>query len=60
MKTCNEKTYVGVRLDSEQLARLDALAKGLHGLKASRSDVIRLAIERGLDALEREARRRPR
>lgn len=48
----DKKTYVGVRLDAEQLARIDALAEGLYGLKASRSDVIRLAIERGLDALE--------
>lgn len=53
------KTFIGVRLDAEQLARIDALAQGgAAGLKAPRSEVIRLALERGLHVLERESRRR--
>lgn len=48
------KKYIGVRLDESMLARIDQQAEGLHGLKAPRSEVIRIALERGLDALEKE------
>ena len=50
------KEYVGVRLDAELLARVDALAVGQSGLTVPRSEVIRLALARGLDALEAERR----
>lgn len=55
MKEAETKTFIGVRLDTKQVERIDALAKGSHGLKASRSEVIRLVIDRGLEVLEDKA-----
>lgn len=49
---------VSFRLDSETVARLDALAEALTaraaGATVNRSSVLRLAVERGVRALEAE------
>lgn len=49
-----------VRLEAEQIARLDkvaaALEKRVPGVKVSRSDAIRVATERGLLSFEAELR----
>ena len=52
------KIFIGVRLEPEQIARLDALTQGEHGIKAPRSEVIRLAIAKGLEVLERSSKRK--
>lgn len=45
--------YLGVRLSSDDVARLDALLSRFDGaLGLSRSHVVRLALAAGLDALE--------
>lgn len=54
MKAATKSAYVGVRLEPELMERLDDLAKGANGLKVPRSEVVRLAIARGLTVLERE------
>lgn len=46
--------YVGVRLEADLVDRLDQLAQGTHGLKVPRSEVVRLAITKGLTILEKE------
>lgn len=47
---------IPVRFDADQIARLDRVAKALSeragGAKVSRSEVVRVAVDRGLDALE--------
>jgi len=48
------KEYVGVRLDRELLVRVDAIAEGQFGMKVPRSEVIRHALDLGLNALERQ------
>ena len=54
---------VGVRLDPDIIARLDALAAALSeraaGAAINRSDAARLAIARGVDVLEAEIGRKP-
>ena len=52
MKEAGTKTFVGVRLDDAQIAKIDALAKGKYGLKASRSEVIRMLIDHGLQVVD--------
>ena len=53
-------TTVSVRLDEELTARLDVLAKQaaarVKGSKFSRSDVVRMAVEQGVRAMEKELR----
>ncbi len=49
--------FMGVRLPRALVARVDALAARMHRRAVSRvtrSDVVRLALLRGLDALEAE------
>ncbi len=47
---------VGIRLDEDVLARLDAIAEKLSrpGLELTRTDAIRIALETGLKAIEKE------
>ena len=53
-----ERKASGVRLEKETLERIERLASVLSGLasgaKVSQSEVVRLALERGLTALEAE------
>lgn len=53
---------IAVRVSAEMQGRLDALAEKLSaragGAEVKRSDVARLAMERGLDVLEAEFRRK--
>jgi Arc/MetJ-type ribon-helix-helix transcriptional regulator len=51
---------IAIRLPAEWLARADKLIPALTtpGLAVSRSDVLRAALARGLDALEREQTRK--
>lgn len=46
------RVQTAIRFDADTMARVDALVARMVG--ATRSGVIRAAIERGLDALERE------
>ena len=50
------KKHVAVRLDSEEIARIDALLPRLSEpwRKATRSDALRAALLRGLELLEQE------
>jgi metal-responsive CopG/Arc/MetJ family transcriptional regulator len=50
----DSKVFVGIRLEESLIARIDAIAEGQHGLKVPRSEVIRLALDRGLASLEEE------
>lgn len=54
-------TPLYVRLPAETIKRLDAelarMTKAMPGLALSRSDAVRVAIARGLEALEGEAKR---
>jgi predicted DNA-binding protein len=47
---------VAVRLEGDLIARLDAVAKKLSrpGLEVTRADAIRVALEAGLSAIEKE------
>jgi predicted transcriptional regulator len=51
---------VSVRLDDEMAARLDKLAEKaasrVPGSKFKRSDIVRMAVEQGVRALEKELR----
>jgi len=47
------RVFVGVRLDPAQLERVDALTD-VQGFKVPRSEVIRRALDRGLEVLEAE------
>lgn len=53
---------LAVRLPDETIARLEAVAEKLSaraaGAKVARSEVMRMAMERGLTALEKELSRR--
>ena len=51
-----EKTQIAVRLDGDLIARLDAVAAKLSrpGLDVTRADAIRVALEAGLRAIEKE------
>jgi hypothetical protein len=51
-----EKTQIAVRLDADLIARLDAVAAKLSrpGLDVTRADAIRVALEAGLRAIEKE------
>jgi hypothetical protein len=55
-------TSVYVRLEDEKVERLDALVDELsaaaRGIALSRSDVLRLVIDRGLMALDSEQKKR--
>lgn len=51
--------YVGLRVPTGWIARIDALAEraaclGLPGVEVTRSDVLRAALARGIEALEAE------
>ena len=48
------RAYVGVRLDAGLIDRIEALGEGSCGMRIPRSDVIRLALDRGLGVLEAE------
>ena len=52
------KEHAGVRVELELLTRLDAIAAELSrrsvGIVVKRSDVARVAIERGTESLEKE------
>jgi hypothetical protein len=52
------KEHAGIRVEPELLARLEAIAAELSrrsmGIVAKRSDVARVALERGAESLEKE------
>ena len=59
---------MSVRLDTEEIARLDVVAEALaeraHGARITRSNALRVVVQEGLAALEKrrgatKARRRP-
>jgi hypothetical protein len=52
------RTHVSVRMNDEEIARIDALAPRFSTKyrNATRSDVLRACILEGLDKFEREAR----
>ena len=45
---------IGMRIPLELLERIDRLRAGPHGTQVARSEIIRLALERGLAALEKK------
>lgn len=51
-----EKVQIGVRLEEDLVDRLDAVAKKLSrpGLEITRADAIRVVLEAGLAAIEKE------
>lgn len=57
----HKETGVTARLDDEAIGRLDTLASDLTkrnlGINVSRAAVVKAAILRGLDVLERDARK---
>jgi hypothetical protein len=55
-KTSAETTQVAVRLAPDLLRRLDAAARKLSrpGLELTRADAIRIALETGLQSIEKE------
>lgn len=62
MVAAKAKLIVPVRLEPEVVARIDRLATRLSrrasGLPVVRSEALRLALARGLDAIEKEEGRR--
>lgn len=50
----DRRVYVGVRVETELLDRIDAIAEGQVGLKVPRSEVIRLALDLGLKTIEKQ------
>ncbi len=60
-KKMEEWTPLYVRLPGDVIKRLDAqlgrMLKAMPGLTLSRSDAVRVALARGLDALETDAKR---
>lgn len=52
-KSSGSETFIGVRVDSRKVERIDRLAQA-NDPKLSRSQILRLIIDRGIEGVERE------